>query len=177
MTVAEILVPAPENGAEGDAEIGEQRVTIELITDIDHIAAHAGADEPPGTWTGLACPRHGRPLGSDVALDDVYAMLRQSGTLADYTWHASTELGQLVYRRMVDEAMTAGPGSDRLPHPPAWWQERIDVCWSRAWQANHTFLTVYVQAGGQQFVIASFEHNSSDHGLESPHVHNLVPVR
>jgi len=78
---------------------------------------------------------------------------------------------------MIDEALTAGPGSDSPLHPSAWWQKRIDACWSRAWQANYTFLTGYVQAGGQQFVIASFEHNSSEHGLERPHVHNLVPLR
>ena len=31
-----------------------------------HVLDHSSTDEPSGTWTGLACPDHGLPLGADV---------------------------------------------------------------------------------------------------------------
>ena len=31
-----------------------------------HVLDHSDADEPSGTWTGLACPDHGLALGADV---------------------------------------------------------------------------------------------------------------
>jgi hypothetical protein len=31
-----------------------------------HVLEHCGTDEPPGTWTGLACPDHGLAIGADV---------------------------------------------------------------------------------------------------------------
>ena len=31
-----------------------------------HVLEHSQADETSGTWTGLACPGHGLPLGTDV---------------------------------------------------------------------------------------------------------------
>ena len=31
-----------------------------------HVLEHSQADEPSGTWTGLACPDHGFALGADV---------------------------------------------------------------------------------------------------------------
>ena len=31
-----------------------------------HVLDHSHTDETCGTWTGLACPSHGLPLGTDV---------------------------------------------------------------------------------------------------------------
>ena len=31
------------------------------------------------------------------------------------------------------------------------------------------------ERGGEGWVIASFEHNSSEHAIARPHVHNLIP--
>lgn len=47
-----------------------------LTADVAHILEHAGIDEPSGTWTGGACPRHGVPLGSDVDLANLGVMSR-----------------------------------------------------------------------------------------------------
>ena len=83
----------------------------------------------------------------------------------------------MTFRRMMAD------GGQRVhEHSLEWWQHRIDVAWSYAWNANCTFLTEVVEApargrGGDGFLIASFEHNSSEHGLARPHVHNLMVRR
>ena len=61
------------------------------------------------------------------------------------------------------------------------WQD-VQAIWSRAWAANYASLE-YLQRVGlerfapvkpQRWVIASFEHHTSPHGLRHPHVHNIV---
>lgn len=31
-----------------------------------HVLDHCDTDKPSGTWTGLACPDHGLPVGTDA---------------------------------------------------------------------------------------------------------------
>ena len=54
--------------------------------------------------------------------------------------------------------------------------------WSYIWDANYRAVTDIIEEpsrskGGEGYLVASFEHNSSPHGLERPHVHNLMPLR
>jgi hypothetical protein len=151
-----------------------------LKADVGHILAHTAIDEPSGTWTGSACPRHQRPLGSDVDLADLGVMSRTADGLADACWYAPPTLAE-VYRMTVNGMMADGEPSARK-HTLDWWQHRVNVAWSYAWKANYTFLTEVVEAparasGGDGLLIASFEHNSSEHGLARPHVHNLMVRR
>src|SRR5215469_18264995 len=71
------------------------------ITDrLAHVLHHSDSEagETSGTWTGLACPDQGLPIGSDV---DNQALLRLAaqGEIADLIWEApaefTTEHGQL----------------------------------------------------------------------------------
>jgi hypothetical protein len=54
------------------------------VTDhLAHVIEHSQSGETSGTWTGLACPDHGLPIGSDV---DNATLLR----LADHDTPAPT---------------------------------------------------------------------------------------
>ena len=54
--------------------------------------------------------------------------------------------------------------------------------WSQTWSATYavlefmqgTGLTRFAPVKPQRWVIASFEHHTSPHGLPHPHVHNIV---
>ncbi len=155
-------------------------IQINATADIRHIAEHTGADEPSGTWTGGACPRHGRPIGTDVDLADLRAVYRQTGGLIDVTWYpepAAAEAYKMLLRQW-------GEDGDRQPHqhPFDWWAQRAGAMWSYIWDANYRAVTEIIEEpsrskGGEGYLVASFEHNSSAHGLERPHVHNLMPLR
>jgi hypothetical protein len=64
------------------------------------------------------------------------------------------------------------------------WHE-LQTIWSRAWSANCAALQLLQDAGlarfspvkPQRWVIASFEHHCSPHGLPHPHVHNIIITR
>ena len=58
-----------------------------VSADVDHILAHTTVDEPSGTWTGGACARLGRPLGSDVDLADLGVMSRTGAGLTEVCWY------------------------------------------------------------------------------------------
>ena len=73
--------------------------TLRLTWVTDHLAhvidtCTAGdtsvAWETSGTWTGLSCPDHGLPIGSDV---DNATLLRLAGhgEIADLVWEAPPE--------------------------------------------------------------------------------------
>ena len=60
--------------------------------------------------------------------------------------------------------------------------DNLRAIWSQAWSANYAVLE-FMQATGltrfspvkpQHWVIASFEHHTSPHGLPRPHIHNIV---
>lgn len=155
------------------AELPE--IQVNLSAEIDHILSHVKIDEPSGTWKGGACARHGRPLGSDVDLADLGDLSRAGTGLTDVTWYAPDILAE-VYR------MTVRVLADGTAASPDWWEHRRRVVWSYAWNACYTFLAEVVEEparrrGSDGLLIASFEHNSSGHGLARPHVHNLVGRR
>ena len=60
--------------------------------------------------------------------------------------------------------------------------ENLGAIWSQAWSANYAVLE-FMQGAGltrfspvkpQHWVVGSFEHHTSPHGLPRPHVHNIV---
>ena len=56
-----------------------------------HVLEHSHTDETSGTWTGLACPGYGLPMGADVdnaALQELAA----GSEIADLTWEAPDQL-------------------------------------------------------------------------------------
>ena len=147
---------------------------------IDHILKHTGIDEPSGTWTGGAGTRHGRPPGSDVDLANLGEMHRQSDGLADFTWYPEP-VAAAAYLRLLRECTEDGA---RQPHqhPFDWWSQRITAMWSYIWAANCRYVTEIIEGparsrGSDGLIVASFEHNSSGHGMERPHVHNLAAMR
>lgn len=155
-------------------------VVLNNAADVGHIMAHAGVDEATGTWTGGACPRLGRPLGSEVHPADLDVMHHSGAGLTDVCWYAPEGLAG-VYRVLLDaceaDAVRAVHEQDL-----GRWQDRISAVWSYAWSANCTFLAEVVQAtafsrGSDGLLIASYEHNSSEHGRVRPHVHNLIVRR
>ena len=58
--------------------------------DLAHVLDHSQADTS-GTWTGLACPGHGLPLGADVD-DATLQHLAAGSEIADLIWEAPDEL-------------------------------------------------------------------------------------
>ena len=60
--------------------------------------------------------------------------------------------------------------------------KRLEGAWSQAWSANYaalefmqnTGLTRFAPVKSQRWVVASFEHHTSPHGLPRPHVHNIA---
>ena len=60
--------------------------------------------------------------------------------------------------------------------------ENLRAIWSQAWSANYavlefmqgTGLTRFAPVKPQHWVVASFEHHTSPHGLPRPHIHNIA---
>jgi hypothetical protein len=170
-------VPTPEEivamAWPGEAQLNKR-------ADVGHILQHTGVDEPSGTWTGGAGSRRGRTLGSDVDLADLGAMQRQGAGLVDFTWEPEPVAAD-VYLQLLREWGEDG-GRQAPQHPFEWWANRVSVMWSYIWAANCRYVTEILEGpsrerGGNGLLVASFEHNSSEHGRERPHVHNLVAMR
>lgn len=120
------------------------------------------------------------PRSRKHALADLDVMCRSGAGLMDVCWYVPEVLAA-VYRMLVDACIADGR-RDVHEHDLGWWQHRISVAWSYAWNANCTFLAEVVQAeafsrGSDGLLIASYEHNSSEHGRARPHVHNLMVRR
>ena len=146
-----------------------------------HVLEHCDADEPSGTWTGLACPDHQLALGSDVD-NATLARMCALGEVADIIWEAPEDL-TAEHRQVFEAAMDAyHAGNSKAAE--LHWQE-LQTIWSRAWSANYGVLQLLQEAGltrfspakPQRWVTASFEHHCSPHGLPHPHVHNIVVIR
>jgi hypothetical protein len=143
-----------------------------------HVLEHSQADEPTGTWTGLACPDHGLMLGADVDTATLQRLAAQ-GDVADLVWEAPADLtaehGQLLLAAIQAHQSGQRETGERL------WQQ-AHMLWSQAWSANYETLKLMQAAGltrfapvkPQRWVIASFEHHCGPHGLPHPHVHNIV---
>ena len=155
--------------------------TVRLTWVSDHLAhvlEHSRADEPAGTWTGLACPDHRLELGSDVD-DAVLRRLSAEGEVADLVWTAPAELAA-EHGRLCQAAIAADQAGNHQTGERLW--QQAQVLWFQAWSANFealkllqdTGLTRFSTVKPQRWVIASFEHHSGPHGIQNPHVHNIV---
>jgi hypothetical protein len=91
-------------GAEGLGLTGTLRLTwvtdhLAHVIDTSTAGATSAAWETSGTWTGLAGPDHGLPIGSDV---DTATLLHLAGPgeIADLIWEAPPQFtadhGQLL---------------------------------------------------------------------------------
>ena len=164
-------------GINGAGLTGTVRLTW-VRDDLAHVTEHAGTDEPAGTWTGLACPGHGLPAGSDVDLD-VLRNLCTGSAVADLIWEAPDDLAA-EHNHALQAALQAYQ-NDRTQLAEQEWKT-VEAVWSRAWAANCAAIE-FLQGAGldrfspvkpQRWVAASFEHHCSPHGADSPHVHNVV---
>lgn len=162
--------------AEGTETSGVMRLT--WVTDhLQHVLEHSQSDEPPGTWTGLACPDHGLEIGTDV--DSAALQHLAQGEAADFTWEAPADL-TAEHARLSLAAIRAHQDGNPETGEQLW--QHAQTLWSHAWSANHQALAL-LQATGltrfspdkpQHWVIASFEHHNSPHGVARPHIHNIV---
>jgi hypothetical protein len=110
------------------------------------------------------------------------ATLRQlaaGSEIADLTWEAPDEL-TVEHAQVFQAAMRAHHAGDSQ-HANQFW-ENLQAIWSQAWSANYavlefmqgTGLTGFAPTKPQQWVVASFEHHTSPHGLPRPHIHNIA---
>ena len=143
-----------------------------------HVLEHCETDEPSGTWTGLAGPGYGLALGADV--DN--AMLREMAAgseLADLIWEAPDQF-TADHAQVFRDAMHAHLAGDAERAGQLW--ENLQAIWSHAWSSNYavlefmqgTGLTRFSPVKPQHWVVASFEHHTSPHGLPRPHIHNIA---
>ena len=149
--------------------------------DLAHVLEHSEANETSGTWTNPDRPGYGLALGADV--DN--AMLRDmvaGSELADLIWEAPDQF-TAEHAQAFRDAMCAHLAGDAERAGPLW--ENLRAVWSHAWSANYAVLE-FMQGTGlsrfapvkpQHWVVASFEHHTSPHGLPRPHVHNSVITR
>ena len=148
---------------------------------LQHVLEHCETDEPSGTWTGRACPDHQLALGSD---EDNAALTRlcAQGEIADIIWEAPQDF-TTEHRHAFEAAMDAYHAGNSKTAQLMW--HELQTIWSRAWSANCAALQLLQDAGlarfssvkPQRWVIASFEHHCSPHGLLHPHVHNIIITR
>ena len=143
-----------------------------------HVLDHSHTDETSGTWTGLACPGHGLALGGDVD-NTTLRHLAAGSEIADLTWEAPDELAA-EHAQVFQDAMRAHHAGESERAGRLW--EELQAIWSRAWSANYAVLE-FMQGAGlsrfapvkpQHWVVASFEHHTSPHGLPRPHIHNIA---
>ncbi len=123
-------------------------------------------------------PGHGLALGTDVD-DATLQRLAAGNEIADLAWEAPDELAA-EHAQVFQDAMRAHHGGDSERADRLW--ESLQAIWSQAWSANYavlefmqgTGLTRFAPVKPQRWVVASFEHHTSPHGLPRPHVHNIV---
>jgi TrwC relaxase len=148
---------------------------------LEHVLEHCETDEPSGTWTGLACPDHQLALGSDVD-NAALARLCTQGEIADIIWEAPEDF-TTEHRHVFEAALDAHYAGNSKTAGLMW--DELQTIWSRAWSANYAALQLLQDAGlarfspvkPQRWVIASFEHHCSHHGLLHPHIHNIIITR
>lgn len=166
-------------GIHGAGLTGTLRLTW-VSDELAHVIEHAGTDEPSGTWTGLACPDHRLPIGSDVDLN-VLRNLCIDGEIADLIWETPDEMAD-EHNQEFDAAMHAYHAGHTQVAEHYW--SDLQATWSRAWAANcatlefvqGTGLERFGAVGPQRWVVASFEHHCGPHGIQHPHIHNIVVV-
>ena len=166
----------PGSGTEGTKLGGALRLT--WVTDhLAHVLEHSQSDEPTGTWTGLACPDHGLEIGTDVGNSTLLHLAH--GDLADFVWEAPADF-TADHGRLSLAAIRAYQDGEPDAGQQLW--QQAATLWSRAWSANNqaigllqtTGLTRFSPDKPQRWVIASFEHHCSPHGVAHPHIHNIA---
>ena len=158
---------------------GALRITW-VRDNLAHVEDHSHTDETSGTWTGLACPGRGLALGTDVD-NATLQRLAAGSEIADLIWEAPDEL-TAEHAQVFQAAMRAHHAGESERAGRLW--ENLGAIWSRAWSANYaalefmqnTGMTRFAPVKPQQWVVASFEHHTSLHGLPRPHVHNIVLI-
>jgi hypothetical protein len=156
----------------GTGLTGVLRLT-RVYDNLAHVEDHIHTDETSGTWTGLACPGHGLPRGADVDSAVLRHLAAQGGEIADLIWEAPDELAA-EHAQVFLAAMRAYNAGDSERADQLW--ENLRAIWSQAWSANYavlefmqgTGLTRFSPVKPQHWVIASFEHHTSPHGLPRP---------
>jgi hypothetical protein len=117
-------------------------------------------------------------VGTDVD-NTTLQQLAAGSEIADLAWEAPDELAA-DHAQVFQDAMRAHHGGDSERAGRLW--ENLQATWSQAWSANYAVLE-FMQGTGltrvapvkpQRWVVASFEHHASPHGLPRPHVHNIV---
>ncbi len=149
-----------------------------VYDNLAHVLKHSHTDETSGTWTGLACPRHGLAVGTD-ADNEVLREMAAGSEIADLIWEAPDQL-TAEHAQAFKDAMRAHLAGDAERADQLW--EDLRAIWSHAWSSNYavlefmqgTGLTRFSPVKPQHWVIASFEHHTSSHGLPHPHIHNIV---
>src|SRR5262249_21393229 len=143
-----------------------------------HVLGHAGTDEASGTWTGLARPDHEFPVGSDVDTATLRRLCAH-GEIADLIWEAPDDL-VAEHQRAFSATMRANH-AEAAGRQPGHWDE-VRESWSRGQAANVAALE-FMQGAGlarfapvkpQRWVVASFGHHTGPHGIQHPHVRNIV---
>ena len=165
-------------GAETEATGLSGVLRITWATDnLSHVLQHSQTDETTGTWTGLACPDHGLEIGADVDNTTLQRLAHEE--IADLIWEAPPEF-TAEHGQLCAVAVTAHRAGDQDAADELW--EQLRSLWSSAWSANH-YATWLMQNAGltrfspekpQRWVIASFEHHTGPHGIDHPHIHNIV---
>jgi len=104
------------------------------------------------------------------------------GEIADLTWEAPDDLAA-DHSQVFLAAMHAHHAGDTERAGQLW--ENLQAIWSQAWSANYaalefmqgTGLTRFSPVKPQHWVVASFEHHTSPHGLPRLHIHNIAIPR
>jgi hypothetical protein len=88
-----------------------------VYDNLAHVEDHIHTDETSGTWTGLACPGRGLPLGADVDSAVLRHLAAEGGEIADLIWEAPDELAAehaqvfLAAIRWISSPPTMGIGT------------------------------------------------------------------
>ena len=112
-----------------------------------HVLDHSQTDETSGTWTGLACHRHGLALGADVD-NAVLRHLAAGSELADLIWEAPDEL-TAEHGQVFQAAMEAYQADDSERAERLW--ENLGAIWSQAWSSNYAVLEFMQGTGLTRF--------------------------
>jgi len=116
--------------------------------DLAHVLERAETDEPPGTWTGLACPDHQLSLGGDVD-NATLRHLAADSKLADLVWEAPDELAAEHCQAFQAAIQAYDAGASESAEQS--WHE-LEAIWSRAAadRGNHDVLTAQTAALGHR---------------------------
>jgi hypothetical protein len=129
-----------------------------------HVQQHSQVDEPSGTWTGLACPGRGLPLGTDVD-NAVLRDMAAGRELADLIWEAPDELAA-GHAQAFNDAMHAHLAGEPERAGRLW--ENLQAIWSHAWSSNYAVLEFMQGTGLTRFAPVKPSSGSSPPSSTTP---------